>query len=697
MTALPATDTEGAATPGDGAETEGPAAPPLAPLLDRWARHPGTVRLEELAGDADAHTVVAVADALRAPWLAALPKILGRPVVAVVASSAEVERTAADVACFAAAPEVLPAWETLPYEHVSPTVETMGRRMQTLHAWASDSPPALTLVPVRALLQRVAPTAADAPWLRLAPGEVCDLEDLERRLVEMGYERTTRVETRGEFAVRGGIIDVFASTDLQPVRVELWGDEIDTIRRFHVADQRSVDAIGAVELLPCRELRPETTLCEVARRQAAAVPGGQESLERFADGELFNGMESWLPWLLDDSRGTDTIASLLPADALVVVCDPRRCLDRAADLRREEEDLAVALERTWFMPHAGALEALTETEDAADGDAPAGAAGDAASATTAEGVPDAAVPAAHIEAPRLFADASEVLAAAPCPVWQVPSAPPDPSVLHFGAGVVEGVLGHPDALAGRLRTELARGQGVVVAVEGRGAAARIRELLVDEGVALELVDGALAAEASGGLIVTAPLSRGFVSVELGLTVLAGRHHGPAPAHTAGAGQGNPRHPHEIPSTTATLRERLRRAPPRCRALRGHHPALLGGVGASTSSSPRARTSSTCPLNSSTPCASTWANSPRLAHGRQRLEAPGQGASCDLEIADLCGSTANISRAPGHAFDPDGDPPDGPGAVAAFPYEETPDQEHDRGGARRPPSLPLPMDRASSAR
>lgn len=154
--------------------------------------------------------------------------------------------------------------------------------------------------------------------------------------------------------MRGGIVDVFASTMLQPVRIELWGDEIDTIRRFAVADQRSVDTVDTVDILPCRELRPTPALREAARSRAAAVPGGKETLERFADGDLFDGMESWLPWLLDEDAEADTIASLLPEGALVVVCDPRRCLDRAADLRREEEDLALALERTWFMPHAGA-------------------------------------------------------------------------------------------------------------------------------------------------------------------------------------------------------------------------------------------------------------------------------------------------------------------------------------------------------
>jgi len=493
--------------------------PALAPLRALWSRHPVSPRLVT-ASESDRGLVVAVAEAARAAWLAALPDLLGRPVVAVVASSGEVERVAADVACFREPPTVLPAWETLPYEHVSPTFETMGERIATLRAWRSGSPPALTLLPVRALLQRIAPTAVGAPEIVLAPGTSCDLEDLERLLTEMGYERSHMVEARGHFAVRGGILDVFPSTAVQPVRIELWGDEVDTIRRFSAGDQRSVDEVAEVTILACRELRPTSELRAGAARRAAEAPGGRESLERFAQGQFFSGMESWLPWLLDDDPAVATVADLFPEGSIVVVCDPKRCLDRAADLRREEEDLAAALARTWLMPHAGELEALIETEDPEDGAAPPSEelSGEPDGNMVASESPESAIDLAGT--PRLFAPADAVLAAAPVPVWQAPVVAPDPDTPEVSAGMVEPSFGNPDVLATRLRAELARGLTVVLAVDGVGTRARVRDLLVDEGLALAPVDGTLPDDPTGGMIVVAALSRGFVSSDLGIALLA---------------------------------------------------------------------------------------------------------------------------------------------------------------------------------
>ncbi|MCC7078824.1 MAG: transcription-repair coupling factor [Acidimicrobiia bacterium] len=491
--------------------------------MERWRGHPLAARLVAAAEKGTA-LAVAVPEAIRAFWLAALPGLLGRPVVTVVAGAAEAERLAHDIAAFDDEPEVFEAWETLPYEHVSPSVETMGNRVRLLRRFGSDAPPSLTLLPIRALLQRLAPASVEDAALTLTRGARVDLEAVERHLVSIGYERTYMVESRGEFAVRGGILDVFPSTDVQPLRIELWGDEIDTIRRFSVGDQRSVVEVAGATIHPCREFRPGTAVRARAARLAGVVPGGREALTRISDGELFAGMESWVPWLVDDTldpegagqiTGGDTVLDHLPVNALVLVLDPKRCLDRATDLRREEEDLADALAGTWELPHAGLLEAITDehTESGEDGAV-------AAVTGTGDGTEAGEVPGPR-ELPHLFLDAAHALEGSHHPVWLVPPAPEGPDMPAIACGSIEPALGRADALAAQLKELLARDQTVVVAADGIGSRSRIREHLVEEGLALRAVEGVLDVDPGRvGLIAVAPLSRGFVSADLGLAVVA---------------------------------------------------------------------------------------------------------------------------------------------------------------------------------
>ena len=140
--------------------------------------------------------------------------------------------------------ELFPAWETLPFERVSPATETMGRRLRVL--WrlrcGLEDPsvlPAVIIAPVRALAQRLGPHVEDVVPITVKPGQVVDRDELVARLVAAGYRREYQVEARGEFAVRGSILDVYPSTADHPVRIDLWGDEVDRLQTFSVADQRA--------------------------------------------------------------------------------------------------------------------------------------------------------------------------------------------------------------------------------------------------------------------------------------------------------------------------------------------------------------------------------------------------------------------------------------------------------------------------
>ncbi|MGH9097308.1 MAG: transcription-repair coupling factor, partial [Acidimicrobiales bacterium] len=252
--------------------------------------------------------------------------------------------------------DVFPAWETLPFERVSPEVSTMGKRLRLL--WqlgggSADRRPQVVVAPIKAVLQRLGPWRTAARPVVVSHGDRIAVDGLVTQLVGMGYRRESLVEHRGELAVRGGIVDVFPSTADEPIRIDLWGDEVDRLTRFDVADQRSIDDLDSVELFGCRELVTD----EAMRRRAAALvgsaPWGRHQWERIADGELFDGMESWLPWL---TQREHVLFDLIPRDALVLLVEPRRTRDRAKDLLEEKAALAASLAQTWGAAAAGNVE-----------------------------------------------------------------------------------------------------------------------------------------------------------------------------------------------------------------------------------------------------------------------------------------------------------------------------------------------------
>ncbi len=110
------------------------------------------------------------------------------------------------------------------------------------------------------------------------------------------------VEHRGEVAVRGSIVDVYPSTADAPVRIDLWGDEVDRLTEFAVDDQRATASLSEVTIFPARELLPDDAVRERAEALIAAEPWGREQWQRLSDGQFFDGMESWLPWLVDGER-----------------------------------------------------------------------------------------------------------------------------------------------------------------------------------------------------------------------------------------------------------------------------------------------------------------------------------------------------------------------------------------------------------
>jgi transcription-repair coupling factor (superfamily II helicase) len=252
---------------------------------------------------------------------------------------------------------LFPAWETLPFERISPSVETMGRRLEIL--WRLRTPgrrPRVVVAGARALLQKTAPhadAATSQPWpLHLRVGMQIDPSQLVRDLVTLGYRREDLVELRGHVAQRGAIVDVFASTHDEPLRVEFWGDEIERLQTFNVNDQRSTSTIDEAWVQPAREFLVDDAMREHAAQLVADEPWGREHWDRIAEGLVFDGMESWLPWFSDGSTLASAATALTndkraSVDVRFVFVEPRRIRDRGLDILAEEADIAKALATTW--------------------------------------------------------------------------------------------------------------------------------------------------------------------------------------------------------------------------------------------------------------------------------------------------------------------------------------------------------------
>ncbi len=267
----------------------------------------------------------------------------GRTVLAVTATSREAEDLVEELADLVDPDSVAyyPSWETLPHERLSPRSDTVGRRLAVLRRLrhpgteAANGPLKVVVAPIRSLLQPQVPGLADIEPVELAPGQARALEDVVRGLAQAAYTRVDMVERRGEFAVRGGIVDVFPPTEEHPLRVEFWGDDVEEIRAFSVADQRTLETVQQLWAPPCREL----LLTDDVRRRAAelgqAHPQLLELTDKMAAGIAVEGMESLAPVLVDTM---ELLVDLMPAATTVLVLDPERARTRAHDLVATSEE-----------------------------------------------------------------------------------------------------------------------------------------------------------------------------------------------------------------------------------------------------------------------------------------------------------------------------------------------------------------------
>ena len=251
----------------------------------------------------------------------------------------------------------LPPWETLPHEKLSPKNDTVAARIKVLNCLESAQ---IIVTSVRALIQPIAPL--EIPLLSLEIGTEIAMEKLISHLVLLGYLRTDLVERRGDFAVRGGILDLFLPDQDHPIRIDFFGDEIEELAWFTVADQRTYEPVtGAVIIYPCREILLTQATQERARYLTAAYPEVSEITTKLGQGIYVDGMESLQGLLRQDLT---SLVEILPPQFQIVLIDEPRVRSRALDLVSTNKEF---LDASWSNAALGASAPINLTSELAGG------------------------------------------------------------------------------------------------------------------------------------------------------------------------------------------------------------------------------------------------------------------------------------------------------------------------------------------
>jgi transcription-repair coupling factor (superfamily II helicase) len=438
---------------------------------------------------------------LRAPALAAIASA-GPPVLAVTATGREAEDLAAALRSLLGQDAVaeFPSWETLPHERLSPRSDTVGRRLAVLRRLAHPEPSAAPLrvvvAPIRSVLQPQVAGLGELEPVQVAAGQEIELEEVTRRLADAAYLRTDLVEKRGDFAVRGGILDVFPPTEEHPLRLEFWGDTVEEIRYFKVADQRSLEVSPhGLWAPPCRELLLTETVRKRAHGYASEFPDLADVFGKIAEGIAVEGMESLAPVLVDHM---ELLVDVLPEGTHVVLCDPERVRTRAADLVATSREF---LEASWAAAAVGGKSPLDL------GAASLWSLADLHEHVRSLGLPwwsvtpfvaDAELAGFAAQGETIEADDTELSPAAAAPDYR-----------GEGARLIADVRGW-----------LREGWRVVLTTEGHGPAERMAEVLRAADLGVRLVDGLDEAPEPGiAYVACASFGRGFVDEAAKLVLL----------------------------------------------------------------------------------------------------------------------------------------------------------------------------------
>jgi transcription-repair coupling factor (superfamily II helicase) len=491
-------------------------------LSDTLAASPGP-GIEQ--GPGGARDLVAPS-ALRPLLVAALAAgVVGRPgrfVLAVTATAREADDLTAALGAFLPPDTVacFPGWETLPHERLSPRLDTVGQRIAVLRRLSHPNgkggdaeiagPLKVVVAPVRSVLQPIVAGLGDLDPVWLREGDEADPDDVIARLVDIGYARVEMVTKRGELAVRGGLLDVFPPTEEHPLRIEFFGDTVEEIRVFKVADQRSSGrAPHGLWAPPCRELLLTPGVRARAKELAEKHPSASEVLGKIADGIAVEGMEAFASVLADRM---ELLLDHVPLGGIVLACDPERIRTRAMELVATSQEF---LEASWVNAAAG-------------GEAPVDLGGAAFQPISRirEAAAELGVPWWTL-APFGLAedDQGDTGGGEPPVLGGIPGGRPPGEIepIPFGIAIkaapAPAYRGDTGRMLADVRGWLADGWRVVLVTEGHGPAQRLAEVLRGEGFGTRLGDIAVAPESGVPYVSTGELRQGFTWPAVKLALL----------------------------------------------------------------------------------------------------------------------------------------------------------------------------------
>ena len=250
-----------------------------------------------------------------------------------------------------------PAWETLPHERLSPKADTVTARFKALNK-ISNQKVKVIVCSVRALLQPIIANNLNTSIIKIQQGLNLQMQELMNQLIRFGFSRSDLVERRGDFAVRGGILDIFPADQDHPIRIDFFGDEIEELSYFSISDQRSLEKIKVeVSIYPCREMLIDEKLKQKARTLGKDFPEIKDLTEKICEGILFEGMESLAAGLVDEFK---SITDYLSPSTQIWLIDEPRIKSRAIDLLQTNNEFLQAAWSTVAWSDSKKIEAPIE-------------------------------------------------------------------------------------------------------------------------------------------------------------------------------------------------------------------------------------------------------------------------------------------------------------------------------------------------
>jgi len=264
------------------------------------------------------------------------------PLLLVTTSTRRAEEITAELKDYLPASAIsnFPPWETLPHERLSPKSDTITERFKTLNSLESNSAK-IIVTSIRALLQPIITNDLTNTKIDLSAGKNYELEILVADLTRFGFNRVDLVERRGDFAVRGGIVDIFPADQEHPVRIDYFGDQIEEISYFSISDQRSISSIKSLIIYPCRELLINETIKLNAAKLGERFSQLKELTEKITEGIYFEGIESLAAGLVENYN---SLLDYLPTKTQIWFIDQPRIISRSVDLIETNQEF---LDAAW--------------------------------------------------------------------------------------------------------------------------------------------------------------------------------------------------------------------------------------------------------------------------------------------------------------------------------------------------------------